>query len=306
MMIFALTLMIASHLGPVAQAPAAATTAAGAQTTAATQGTDPRPHESLSLPTPTNPVLPTLWIVGDSTVRNGHGDGRNGQWGWGEPLVHYFDPHKINVVNRAIGGRSSRTYITEGHWQTTLDMMKPGDFMLIQFGHNDSGPLDDAARARGTLPGAGDDSREIENPILKRHETVHTYGWYMKQYVEQAKAKGVTVFVCTLIPRKIWQDGRVVKSGADSYGGWARQIAAEEHVPVIDLNEIIGREYDALGETAVEPLFADPHTHTSLAGAQLNARAVVTGLKLLHPDPLARYFSKAAADVPGMMPRAKP
>lgn len=270
------------------------------------QTTDPALYAHLNLPVPKNPALPTLWLVGDSTVRNGRGDGANGQWGWGEPLVDYFDPSKINVVNRAIGGRSSRTYITEGHWQNTLNMMKPGDFMLIQFGHNDSGPLDDTSRARGTLPGVGDESREIENPILKRHETVHTYGWYLRQYVEQARAKGVTVIICSLIPRKMWKDGHIVRSGADSYGGWAREVAAQEHVGFIDLNEIIARQYDALGEQAVEPLFADPHTHTSLEGARLNAKAVITGLKLLHPDPLAKYFSEKAAAVPAEMPPAQP
>jgi lysophospholipase L1-like esterase len=270
------------------------------------QGTDPGVHSNLNLPEAKNPSLPTLFLVGDSTVRNGHGDGANGQWGWGEPIVDFFDPSKINVVNRAIGGRSSRTYITEGHWQEVLDRLKPGDFILIQFGHNDSGPLHDTARARGTLPGIGDDTREIENLILKKHETVHTYGWYMRQYVQQAKAKGATIIVCSLIPRKIWKDARVVRSGADSYGGWAHQIAEQEHVPFIDLNEIIARQYDALGEQAVEPLFADPHTHTSLEGARINAKAVITGLKLLTPDPLAKYFSTQAAGVPSTMPAAKP
>jgi hypothetical protein len=53
---------------------------------------------------PANPNLPTLFLIGDSTVRNGQGDGANGQWGWGEPLVGYFDTAKINVVNRALGG----------------------------------------------------------------------------------------------------------------------------------------------------------------------------------------------------------
>ena len=304
-MIFALAVLATALFAPTVPAHAISAFAHdAAQAYTAPQSTDPQFEEKLNLPTPRSPSLPTLWIVGDSTVRNGHGDGANGQWGWGEPLVSYFDTKKINVVNRAIGGRSSRTYITEGHWKSTLDMMRPGDFLLIQFGHNDSGPLDDTARARGTIPGVGDETKEIDNPILKRHETVHTYGWYMKQYVEQAKAKGVTVFVCTLIPRKIWKDGRVVLSGADSYGGWARQIAAEEHVPVIDLNEIIAREYDAMGEAAVEPMFADPHTHTSWAGAEMNARAVITGLKLLHPDPLAKYFSVTAKDVPGTMPPA--
>lgn len=272
---------------------------------AASQSTDPAAEAKLNLPEAKNPKLPTLFLVGDSTVRNGHGDGANGQWGWGEPLVDFFDATKINVVNRAIGGRSSRTYITEGHWQEVLDRLKSGDFILIQFGHNDSGPLDDTARARGTLPGIGSETREIENPIQKRHETVHTYGWYMRQYVEQARAKGAAIIVCSPIPRKIWKDGRVVRN-AENYGGWARQIADEEHVPFIDLDEIIAREYDAMGEQAVEPLFADPHTHTSLEGARINAKAVITGLKLLHPDQLAKYFSAQATNVPAAMPSPKP
>ncbi|MEO7028859.1 MAG: rhamnogalacturonan acetylesterase [Acidobacteriaceae bacterium] len=260
--------------------------------------TDPAVHAKLGLPTPANPHLPTLFIVGDSTVRNGHGDGAHGQWGWGEPIVDLFDTAKINVVNRAIGGRSSRTYITEGHWADTLALMKPGDIVLFQFGHNDSGPLDDPARARGTIPGVGDESREIENPILKRHETVHTYGWYMRQYVVDTIAKGATPILCSPIPRKIWKDGKVVRN-ADSYGGWAGQIATQQHVAFIDLNAIIAGHYDKLGEQQVEPLFADPHTHTSWAGAVLNAQSVVAGLKALPHDPLAAYFSAKGSVIAG-------
>lgn len=252
--------------------------------------TDPAVHEKLGLPRPANPSLPTLFLVGDSTVRNGHGDGANGQWGWGEPLVDLFDTSRINVVNRAIGGRSSRTYITEGHWADTLALMKPGDVVLFQFGHNDSGPLDDTARARGTIPGIGDESREIENPILKRHETVHSYGWYMRQYVRDTVAKGAIPVLCSPIPRKTWRDGKVVRNH-ENYGGWARAIAKEQQVQFVDLNEIIARRYDALGEAKVESLFADPHTHTSRAGAELNAECVVAGLKALKDDPVAKDFS---------------
>jgi lysophospholipase L1-like esterase len=263
--------------------------------------TDPAVHAKLGLPTPANPRLRTLFLVGDSTVRNGHGDGANGQWGWGEPLVSFFNPAKINVVNRAIGGRSSRTYITEGHWQDTLALIKPGDVVLFQFGHNDSGPLDDTARARGTIPGISDETREIENPILKRHETVHTYGWYMTQYLKDTLAKGAIPILCSPIPRKIWKDGKVVRNAQD-YGGWARQIASQQHVGFIDLNEIIGRRYDALGEQKVEPLFGDPHTHTSLAGAELNAECVVAGLKALHKDPVAHDFSAKGKAVARYIP----
>lgn len=251
---------------------------------------DPGLYEKLQLPTPVNSKLPTLFLVGDSTVRNGHGDGANGQWGWGEPLVSFFDTSKINIVNRAIGGRSSRTYITEGHWNETLAMIKPGDVVLFQFGHNDSGPLDDTARARGTLRGVGEETQEIENPVLHRHETVHSYGWYMRKYVTDTLAKGATPILCSPIPRKIWNNGKIVRNEQD-YGGWARQITEQEHIAFIDLNAIIAKQYDALGESKVEALFADPHTHTSLAGAELNAESVVAGLKSLARDPLSKDFS---------------
>jgi len=252
--------------------------------------TDPGSHARIGLKPPANPTLPTLFLVGDSTVRNGHADGAGGQWGWGEPLADLFDLTKINVDNRAIGGRSSRSYIVENQWAETLAFVKSGDIILFQWGHNDDSPLDDTARARGTLHGTGPESQEIENPILKIHETVHTYGWYLRKYITDTKAKGATPIICSPIPRKTWKDGKVVRN-ASTYGGWAREIAAEQHVGFIDLNEIIARRYDSLGEAAVEPMFADPHTHTSRTGAELNAEAVVSGLKALPHDPLAPYYS---------------
>jgi lysophospholipase L1-like esterase len=254
------------------------------------QATDPGATVRPPLPTPQHPDLPTLYLVGDSTVRNGRADGAGGQWGWGEPLTDFFNADKINVVNRAIGGRSSRTYITEGRWDELLAMLKPGDVVIFQFGHNDGGPLEDTARARGTLRGIGDESREIDNPITKKHEVVHTYGWYMRKYVADTLAKGAIPIVCSPIPRKIWKDGKVVRNAVD-YGGWAREVADQEHVAFVDLDEIIARRYDALGEAGVEPLFADPHTHTSRAGAELNAECVVAGLRALKENPVAGYLS---------------
>jgi lysophospholipase L1-like esterase len=259
--------------------------------------TDPAAHARIGLKPPADPKLPTLFLVGDSTVRNGKADGANGQWGWGEPLVDLFDTTKINVDNRAIGGRSSRTYIMENQWAETLALIKPGDVVLFQWGHNDDGPLDDTARARGSLHGIGEETKEIENPILKIHETVHTYGWYLRRYVSDTLAKGAVPILCSPIPRKIWKDGKVVRN-AESYGGWAREVAEQEHVGFIDLNEIIARRYDALGEEKVEALFADPHTHTSRAGAELNAECVVAGLKALPHDPVAAYFSAKGRAIP--------
>ena len=241
----------------------------------------------MKMPEPRDPKLPTLFLIGDSTVRNGHGDGANGQWGWGEPLVDRFDAGKVNVVNRAVGGLSSRTFFTQGHWERTLALMKPGDVVLMQFGHNDSGPLDDPARARGTIRGTSEETSEIDNPITKQHEVVHTYGWYLRRFIADAKAKGATPVVCSPIPRKIWKDGKIAR---DSYGKWAADVAAQEKVAFIDLNESIARRYEALGPEKVEPLFGDEHTHTSRSGAELNADSVVEGLKALKSDPVATYL----------------
>lgn len=260
------------------------------------QATDPGAAVRPPLPVAKNPNLPTLFLVGDSTVRNGKADGAGGQWGWGEPLLDYFDASKINVVNRAIGGRSSRTYITEGRWDELLAMLKPGDFVIFQFGHNDSSPLDDAARARGTIPGVGEETKEIDNPITGKHEVVHTFGWYMRKYVSDTLAKGATPIVCSLVPRKIWKDGKIVR-GDEEYGGWARSAAEAKGAAFVDLNAIIARQYDALGESKVEPLFADPHTHTSRAGAEMNAASVVAGIKALKGDPLRSFLSEKGVGV---------
>ncbi len=252
--------------------------------------------QAVQLPVPANPKLPTLFLIGDSTVRNGHGDGANGQWGWGEPIVDYFNSTKINVVNRAVGGLSSRTYFTQGHWERVKAMLKPGDFVIMQFGHNDGGPLDDPARARGSLKGIGDETQEVDNPITKQHEIVHTYGWYLKKFIAEARAAGATPIVCSLIPRKTWKEGKIARS-SESYGKWAADVAAAESAPFVDLNEIIARRYDALGPEKVEPLFGDEHTHTSRTGAELNAECVISGLKALKTNPLGAAFSPKAKAV---------
>src|ERR671932_761744 len=97
--------------------------------------------------------------VGVTTANNN----ANGAQGWGDPFVAFFDASKINVLNRARAGRSSRTFLTEGLWDKVLQDLKPGDFVLIQFGHNDGGPLD-TGRARGSLPGLGEEAKEVTMP----------------------------------------------------------------------------------------------------------------------------------------------
>jgi rhamnogalacturonan acetylesterase len=221
---------------------------------------------------------PTLYIIGDSTVQNGKGKGDGSLWGWGSFLGESFDTTRLAVRNFALGGRSSRTFITEGHWDKVLGQLKPGDYVIMQFGHNDGGPLDDTARARGTLKGLGDSSRDIYNPIMKKNETVHTYGWYMRKYVADTKSKGATAIICSPIPRDMFKDGKVLRNGAD-YGGWSRETASATGAYFIDLNALIADQYDRLGDDSVKHFFPGDHTHTNESGARLNVAAVVTGIR---------------------------
>jgi rhamnogalacturonan acetylesterase len=253
---------------------------------------------------PMNPKLPTLFIIGDSTVRNGQGTGTGGQWGWGDLLAPYFDTNKINVINRALGGTSSRTFYRD-RWPGVRAKLKPGDFVIMQFGHNDGGAINDTNRARGTIKGVGDETREIDNLITRKKELVHTFGWYEKTMIAEARAAGATPMVCSLIPRNIWRNGRVVRNKKD-YAGWAQQVAASEDVPFLDINDIIADDYDALGQERVLPLFiAGAGPHTSLAGAETNAMCVVAALKGLPANPLAPYFSEKADAVSPAQPRSK-
>lgn len=235
---------------------------------------------------------PTIWLIGDSTVKNGSGKGAGGLWGWGDYLYRQFDTTKISIKNYALGGRSSRTFISEGLWDKVLAKVKPIDYVIMQFGHNDGGAINDNFRARGTIKGTGEETEEIDNILTKKHEIVHTYGWYMRKYVADTKAKGGTAIVCSLIPRNRWENGKVVCSSED-YGKWARESAFTEKTFFIDLNEIIAKKYEVLGEEEVKTkLFLTDNTHTTEAGAIINARSVAEGIKSIKGCKLKKYILK--------------
>lgn len=235
---------------------------------------------------------PTFFIIGDSTVKNGKGNGAGNMWGWGDFMSPFFDTTKIKIENLALGGTSSRTFITKGLWDKVLAKMQKGDFVIMQFGHNDNGALDDTARARGTIKGVGDSTKEIYNPITKQQEVVHTYGWYLAKFVNEAKAKGATAIICSPIPRNDWKDGRVIRYNETGYGLWAKQTAASTGAFFIDLNSLTADAYDAMGQEQVKPFFPNEHTHTGREGAFLNATNVKNAIKLLKDCQLKDYLLK--------------
>lgn len=229
---------------------------------------------------------PTLFIVGDSTVKNSTA----GQKGWGDYLSDFFDATRIRVENRARGGRSSRTFQTEGLWEQVLADLKKGDFVLIQFGHNDGGPINDTSRARGSLRGTGEETEEIDNLLTGKHEIVHTYGWYIRKFIIETHAKGAIPIVLSQIPRNIWKEGKVDRV-AGSYGGWAADAARSQQAFFFDLNDYVAGQYERIGEEKVRrEFFLTDHTHTTPAGANFNAQAVAHGISKLKNCPLAKFL----------------
>ncbi len=228
---------------------------------------------------------PTFYLIGDSTVRNPS----RPMCGWGELIGNYFDSTKINVMNRAMAGRSTRTFIKEGRWDSVISKIQKGDYLIMQFGHNEgSKPDTTKAGYRGVLPGIGEETKDLVWPDGKP-ETVHTYGFYLRKFVREAKAKGAIVLIASMIPRNEWKDGKVIRASKD-YGKWASEVAQQEGAFFIDLNEITATKYDALGPEKVKTLFPFEHTHTNVEGATINAESVVEGLKKLPDCSLNKYL----------------
>lgn len=229
-----------------------------------------------------------LVLVGDSTVNNSSGDFR----GWGNVIGEFFDAAKIEVVNKARGGRSSRTFITEGLWNQITPTLAKGDIVLIQFGHNDGGSLD-KDRARGSLKGIGNETQEVTIEATKKKETVRTFGSYLRNYVADAKAKGAIVVLLSPVPRNRWQDNKVERA-AENYGGWSKAVAKETSVYFLDLNEITAAKYEKVGQAKVASDFftTTDNTHTSMAGARVNGESVVEGLRKIKQLKIERFLAK--------------
>jgi rhamnogalacturonan acetylesterase len=245
---------------------------------------------------PLNPALPTLFIVGDSTARN------QADLGWGDHFAHYFDTTKINIANRAVAGRSSRSYYNEGRWANVLAEMKPGDFVLIQMGHNDGGtdhPETDA-KARNSIKGLGDET--VQYPLPKSFptgplagqttETIHTYGWYIRKYIADARAKKATPILLTITIRNIWvndADGNPHIERDMGFRDYEYQLAKDEQISIVDMATVEADRLDALGPEKTALLFPIDHTHTSAEGAEANAESVTIALRNAN-SPLAAYL----------------
>jgi lysophospholipase L1-like esterase len=235
-------------------------------------------------PAALNPNLPTVWIIADSTASNGR------DLGWGSHLSKYLDAAKVNVANRAIAGRSTRTFINEGAWARVLPQIKAGDFVLIQFGHNDSSPVD-TGPARGVLPGVGEEIQAVTNRS-GQVEMVMTFGGYLRKFINDSKAKGAQPILMSHTARNIWTDGKIER-GIGEFPKWTAEVAAKENVPYVDFTNMAADEWETMGQAKMATMFPRDHTHTSAEGADFHARLVIAGLRGLKPAVLDPYLSEA-------------
>lgn len=231
---------------------------------------------------------PVVFITGDSTVKNEDKD-ENGMWGWGSQAYTVFDAKKITCVNCAKAGRSTRTYLNEGRWERVYNSLKPGDFVLIQFGHNDIGPIN-KDRARGTIPGTSDSTKVFKMEKDGTYELVYTFGWYLKKFIQDVREKGATPILVSLTPRNEWPKGKIERRN-DSYGKWYREVAEATGVELVDLHNITADYLDKKCSSKAKAMkyYNRDHTHTSLLGAKTNAKSIAKGLKA-NKSPLAKYL----------------
>ena len=250
---------------------------------------------------------PVVWFTGDSTVKNADKDD-DGMWGWASQAATVFDTTKVQLVNAARAGRSTRTFIKEGLWDAVYQNLKPGDFVTIQFGHNDICPITDA-KARGVIPGTADTCHvfKLDNGD---YEVVYSFGWYLKKMIDDCREKGATPILVSLTPRNEWPGGKVERRDG-SYGKWYREVVAETGVEFVDVHNISADFLDKKfavsslpadkekakakmaeqKEKAGAKYFKKDHTHTSKLGAQMNAQSFARGLRQ-NKSPLAKYLKK--------------
>ena len=184
--------------------------------------------------------VPTLFIIGNSTVRN-----RLPLVGWVDPIRDFFDLQRIHIENDAMAGRSSRTFVTEGRWEAVRAKLHKGDFVLMQFGHNDTkAPI---SMGRYSLAGLGDETEQGVDPKTKKEIQIHTFGWYMRKMIGETLAGSGRRRSCCRRCRGA--NGRMERSFAES-GTTARaaEIAKTMGVAFIDLNGLIADRYDVVGQ----------------------------------------------------------
>lgn len=215
--------------------------------------------------------VPTVFLAGDSTMSIKREEKRP-ETGWGEAFAAQLRAGRARLDNRAMNGRSTRTFIEEGRWQDLLDDLGAGDYVLIQFGHNDQ-----------------------SMHKADRYTPPADYRRNLERFVDQVRERGATAVLLTPVARRRFDRAGAVLDSHGEYPGLVRQIAAERAVALIDMERRSQAVLGAWGDERSKALFlwlpAGEHrnypdglsddTHFSPMGARCMAAEVVDGLRLL-------------------------
>jgi lysophospholipase L1-like esterase len=220
--------------------------------------------------------LITVYTVGDSTMANKIAEVYP-ETGWGQKFQNYFDS-KVKVSNHAVNGRSSKSFIDEGRWKVVLDSLKRGDYVFIQFGHND----------------------EKTNDPARFTDPQSSYKQYLERYIQETREKGATpVLLTSIVRRKFDETGKLIETHG-KYPDAVREVAVNCQVILIDLQLLTHKLISSMGDepskkmylwTASDPKFPNgrkDNTHLSVEGAKTFAGMVareVAKMKI----PLARH-----------------
>lgn len=176
--------------------------------------------------------MPRLFVIGDSTAASYPAE-REPLTGWAQVLQDYFDPGKLIVHDKARSGRSSKSFMEEGAWADVRACLRPGDYVLIQFGHNDEKKQD---KSRYTEPES-------------------TYREYLMTYVQETRESGATPFLATPIERNVWLDGATLRQTHGAYPDAVRAVARQADVALIDMQALTKQLLEEMGSTEAGTLF---------------------------------------------------
>ncbi|KAL4784778.1 SGNH hydrolase-type esterase domain-containing protein [Aspergillus varians] len=201
----------------------------------------------------------TIYLAGDSTMASSTP-------GWGDYIA---DSVSFSVSNQAIGGRSARSYTREGRFQTIADSLQAGDYVVIEFGHNDGGSLS-SDNGRTDCPGTGDETCETVYDGVA--ETVLTFPKYLENAAQLFLGKGANVLISSQTPNNPWETGEFVYS-PNRFVEYAQLAAEVAGVEYVDHGAYTASIFEALGADKVNSFYPVDHTHTNAEGSGVVADA---------------------------------
>lgn len=236
-------------------------------------------------------ATPTLYLCGDSTMaKNGANDGDTD--GWGSYVSNYLS---LPVVNDAIGGRSARSYTREGRFTTVINTVKSGDYVIIEFGHNDGGSLTPTDNGRTDCAGSGEEKCQTVYDGVS--ETVLTYYAYLRNAANSLKAKGANVIISSPTPNNVCETG-TCSYAPSRFTDMSKSAASSTGGIFIDHGQYVADRYITLGTTVVNSYYPNDHTHTSPAGANTVTQTFIRGLICQGTSGLRNYLISAGNSVP--------